>query len=383
MSFISYSQNFEDVMLWRALKHIPNGFYIDVGANDPVTDSITKSFYDRGWSGINIEPLQSHYQELLQARPRDINLNCAAGNGGGLIELWECDVRGWATSSLEVIEQHEKSGYKGNYHKVSIESLSNICAQYVHTDIHFLKIDVEGFEKSVLESMDFNFYRPWILLVEATKPNTTEENHLDWEHLVLGSGYVFAYADGINRFYVADERKEELLPSLKYPPNIFDDYTRSELVNIKNSLLKTKLEFQELNKEVSSLMSQLASSEQLSENYHKRLLEIYASTSWKITKPIRFIKRYFKKINKISIQMGIKWLGRLFILKLIIAVDKMPRMACFLKKIIARVPWLKKIIFNIQRKAFYVPPKLALDGMTPRANQIYQDIQDAIKKRNN
>ena len=34
MSFFSYSQNGEDVLLWRALKHIKDGFYIDVGANE-------------------------------------------------------------------------------------------------------------------------------------------------------------------------------------------------------------------------------------------------------------------------------------------------------------------------------------------------------------
>ena len=43
MKFVSYEQNFEDVMLWRALKHVENGFYIDVGANDPTTESVTKS----------------------------------------------------------------------------------------------------------------------------------------------------------------------------------------------------------------------------------------------------------------------------------------------------------------------------------------------------
>src|SRR5215470_12416094 len=55
MSFISYAQNYEDVMLWRALKHIDQGFYIDVGANDPDIDSVTKAFYERGWRGINVE----------------------------------------------------------------------------------------------------------------------------------------------------------------------------------------------------------------------------------------------------------------------------------------------------------------------------------------
>ena len=59
MTFVSYAQNFEDVLLWRALGHIKNGVYIDVGANSHVEQSVTKVFYDAGWSGINIEPLPS------------------------------------------------------------------------------------------------------------------------------------------------------------------------------------------------------------------------------------------------------------------------------------------------------------------------------------
>jgi hypothetical protein len=55
MSFISYAQNYEDVMLWRALKHIDRGFYIDVGANDTDHDTMTKAFYERGWRGPGIK----------------------------------------------------------------------------------------------------------------------------------------------------------------------------------------------------------------------------------------------------------------------------------------------------------------------------------------
>ena len=74
MSFISYAQNGEDVMLTRALKHIERGFYIDVGANHPSDDSVTKAFYDRGWRGLNIEPLPEHIAQLRAARLRGINL---------------------------------------------------------------------------------------------------------------------------------------------------------------------------------------------------------------------------------------------------------------------------------------------------------------------
>ena len=40
--FTSYAQNFEDVMLWRALKHVQKGTYVDVGAQHPVIDSVSK-----------------------------------------------------------------------------------------------------------------------------------------------------------------------------------------------------------------------------------------------------------------------------------------------------------------------------------------------------
>jgi hypothetical protein len=33
MPFISYAQNYEDVILWRALRHVEKGFYVDVGAS--------------------------------------------------------------------------------------------------------------------------------------------------------------------------------------------------------------------------------------------------------------------------------------------------------------------------------------------------------------
>ena len=224
MNFISYSQNFEDVMLWRALQHVDRGFYIDVGANDPTIDSVTKAFYEAGWRGINIEPLISHHDDLLLDRPNDINLICAAGATLGEIELWECDVRGWATAKEEVIAQLSSLGHRGTLRRVPMRTLADICDEFVKNDIHFLKIDVEGFEQDVLEGADFLRFRPWIIVIESTAPNSTIEIHVQWEHLLLKTNYQLAYADGLNRFYVALEHSE-LLTSLRYPPNVFDNFT--------------------------------------------------------------------------------------------------------------------------------------------------------------
>jgi hypothetical protein len=76
---ISYAQNLEDVVLNRVFKSKPTGFYIDVGAHDPVEQSVTKYFHDLGWRGINIEPVRSSYWKFDKERPRDINLNLAVG----------------------------------------------------------------------------------------------------------------------------------------------------------------------------------------------------------------------------------------------------------------------------------------------------------------
>jgi hypothetical protein len=49
--FLSFSSEFEYLILHQALLGIKNGFYVDVGANDPVEASVTKAFYENGWSG--------------------------------------------------------------------------------------------------------------------------------------------------------------------------------------------------------------------------------------------------------------------------------------------------------------------------------------------
>ncbi len=254
MSFISYAQNDEDVMLWRALKHVAKGFYIDVGANDPKIDSVTKAFYDSGWHGINIEPIKTHFRDLSVARERDINLLAAAGKESGHIDIWECEIRGWATASPMVIAMHEANGHVGTYHKIPVFPLKEICAQYSEKEIHFLKIDVEGYEKEVIDGMDFEKYRPWIVVVEATKPNSTEEVHLEWEETLTSKDYLLAYCDGLNRFYLAAER-QNLMTSLRYPPNVFDGHLRvqhhdAELRAQQNESLVQKLR-QQLKEEAS------------------------------------------------------------------------------------------------------------------------------------
>lgn len=226
MSFVSYAQNFEDVMLWRALKHIRTGFYIDVGANDPKKDSVTHSFYDRGWRGINVEPVAEWFKKLEEQRPHDINLQVAVSSTAGDRPFF--DVKGTGLSTLVENEAQRAAAGGWTADKVTVPclTLEEIWSRHADGDVHFLKIDVEGAELDVLNSIDLRRRRPWILVVEATRPQSMQTTHETFEPVILAAGYRFVYFDGLNRFYVADERAGELASYFAVPPNVFDDFIR-------------------------------------------------------------------------------------------------------------------------------------------------------------
>ena len=243
MSFISYAQNYEDVVLWRALKHVEKGFYLDVGAWDPTIDSVTKSFYDAGWRGINIEPAQEWYTKLVTERPGDINLQAVCGDKDGSVDFYQVGGTGLSTLNKELASRSaSENGFKVEHGLATMRTLNSICEEHQVQEIHFLKVDAEGAEDLVLKGLDLQKYRPWILLVEATTPGSQNENFSDWEPLLLGNGYLFAYFDGLNRFYVAEEHSA-LSVQLSIPPNIFDDFIRwkdlltsQELVNLQSQV---------------------------------------------------------------------------------------------------------------------------------------------------
>jgi len=230
-NMLTYAQNFEDVMLERLFKDQADGFYVDIGAWHPSLYSVTKHFYDKGWHGINVEPIRGQFELFEADRPRDVNLNLAVSDAAGTILFFECaDDTSLSTVNAEQAAALRQAGHTLVEYNVEATTLGEIAARFCPPVIDFLKVDVEGAEANVLHGVDRSSFRPRVLVIEATKPATPIKdwddiediaNWQEWEPLLLEKGYLFAYFDGLSRFYVREEDCV-IMSRLTLPPGVFD-----------------------------------------------------------------------------------------------------------------------------------------------------------------
>jgi FkbM family methyltransferase len=248
MSIVSYAQNFEDVMLWRALGHVDKGFYIDIGAQDPKVDSVSRAFYEAGWRGVHVEP-NARYAELLRKdRPDEVVLQAAIGSRKGLIAFYEVEGSGLSTCAPKIAEQHRNEGRTVSKTMVTALTLDTLFGEISAREIHWLKVDVEGLEKQVISGWRKSRRRPWVVVIESTYPNSQIPSHEEWESMLLQKGYGFQYSDGLNRYYVANDQ-----PSLKaaftFGAGVFDNFQLAEsawsVVHIRQRHQAQLAEFEE------------------------------------------------------------------------------------------------------------------------------------------
>src|SRR5262245_36377818 len=118
-------------MLWRALRGVTDGFYLDVGASWPISGSVTLAFYERGWHGINIEPDAETFAALVERRDRDVNLNVAVSNAPGELPMYFVPNTGQSTLNEDEAQLREAEGKPVVVRTVPVATLASIWSEHV------------------------------------------------------------------------------------------------------------------------------------------------------------------------------------------------------------------------------------------------------------
>lgn len=307
---MSYAQNREDVVLWRALHGLTPGRYVEVGANDHTKHSISRAFYDRGWSGIEIEPVPALAGAFREARPRDVVVEAAVtAEDREEVTLHLIPDSGLSTLRDDVGAEHARSGWPVEEVTVPARRLDSVLDEHLEpgADIHFLVIDTEGAERSVLESIDLRRWRPWVLVIEATAPMSDHRTHEEWEALVVGAGYHFCLFDGLSRWYFAEEHPE-LESALDHPACVLDHFVTQRLHHVEQEAADLRTSNTDLTDQVirwrGQVMTHWAAAaagavhqpggggvpSQETARLRAELDQIHHTVSWRVTAPLRTVR---------------------------------------------------------------------------------------------
>jgi len=212
-----FSQCGEELVITALLRQIGKlgtGFFIDIGAFDPIVGSTTYYFYRLGWRGINIDARPGSMERFRDVRPHDINLETGIGAQPGNLKYYMLESEpGMNTFSLETLRACRMEHKITSTAEVPVVRFEEIQMRHIpeNTHIDFVSIDTEGHEMEVLSGFNFDLHKPSIFAVELNGVTSLDEVSLNPVHLFLvDKGYVAVGKNVISLdvatvFYLAKE----------------------------------------------------------------------------------------------------------------------------------------------------------------------------------
>ena len=182
-------------------KNLKKGFFVEIGAFDGIDGSncfYFEKFMD--WNGIAIEPSPVYFEKLKKNR-NCICINRAISNKNDHKEFVEV-INGYIQMSGIVTDEYKKTldiimkdpRTKMNKLNIKTSTFKEIVGE--NKIIDYLSIDVEGEEKRILESIDFNYFNIKVLSVENNYP---EQNN--YNNLLKDKGFTYFDKYGVDEIY--------------------------------------------------------------------------------------------------------------------------------------------------------------------------------------
>lgn len=172
-----------------------DGFFVDVGANEPQNMSQTWLLESKGWNGILVEPLPHLAAKLRRERPRSkvVQAACGPPNHPKMVELHEGECHMHSGLNRHAVDAQER--YIA-VHEVPMLALDEILEEAGNPRLDFVSIDVEGMELEVLLGFDLARHSPRLLFVEDHLFHLRTHRHL------RDAGYRLVKRTGLNNWYV-------------------------------------------------------------------------------------------------------------------------------------------------------------------------------------
>ena len=162
----SYSLNGVDLIVDYIFKNKKNGFYLDIGAQHPVSNNNTYLLFKKGWSGINIDLDEKNIDLFEIARPKDLNLRYAISDSEKEVDLFFYHESSPINTLSENVSNFQRAKVK-KIKKIQTKILDNVLDELnLEHHIDYMNIDVEGHEDQVLKGFNIKKYKPSVISVE-------------------------------------------------------------------------------------------------------------------------------------------------------------------------------------------------------------------------
>lgn len=212
---ISWAQNGEDIALEDCLP--AEGTYIDIGAHHPYRYSVTKTLYDHGWSGLNIDASATSIRNLGRRRKRDCSLVAIVSDGAHPSTYFEFRNSALSTVSLQNARYWQSQGNPivREHQNVSV-TLRDIISKFPKfARVNLLSIDCEGEDERILRGIDWAQFSCDFVLIEDF-PNG--EEHISIRTLLQSRGFLRKQRFRDSSLYERTSSYEEKASGLQNSP---------------------------------------------------------------------------------------------------------------------------------------------------------------------
>lgn len=204
--FVSYAQQGEDYLMRDIFDHlvqIRQPTYLDIGAHAPIVNNNTYLFYESGSHGVLVEPNPAFTDLLKRTRPRDVVLDVGIGAAAEDREVDYYVIDG-DDGQLNTFSPEEAKLPDHHVRKVirrRLVNVNHVLAQYFpNGGPDLLSTDTEGYDLTILRSLDFDRFRPRVVCVETSNDRGELERPI--VDLMRSKGYQIRAATWINTIFV-------------------------------------------------------------------------------------------------------------------------------------------------------------------------------------